>query len=140
LNLDFAGTSILLDVVIGLLKPLNANETLLMHPILFAAWIGMLITGINLLPVGQLDGGHIAYALIGRHAYILALIFFGGLIAAGFILSPNWLVWAFFVMFGGLRHPPPSNDITGLDWPRRLLGLGSIVLFIIVVIPAPFGS
>jgi membrane-associated protease RseP (regulator of RpoE activity) len=138
LTLDSLGSSILVDLIIGFFKDIPVGQTLALHPIFFAAWLGFFLTGINLLPVGQLDGGHVTYALIGRHAHVVALITFVGLLVAGTLLSPNWYVWAFFIILGGLRHPPPLNDLTAVGWPRRVIGLMALFLFVLIVIPQPF--
>jgi len=135
---DNAGISPLIGWLAALFRPLPGYQTLAMHPILFAAWLGMLITGINLLPAGQLDGGHIAYSLFGRTAHTIALITFFSLLAAGWLLSTNWFVWAFFVVLGGLRHPPPLDDVSPVGLPRRILGWISIALFFLLIVPAPF--
>ncbi len=132
------GSSILVTVADSLFSRAEAGQTLALHPVYFAAWIGLLITGINLLPVGQLDGGHVAYALFGRAAHHVARGAFLLLIVAGFALSSTWLVWALFVLFGGLHHPPPLNDISRLDGGRWLLGVATIGLFFLLIIPAPF--
>ncbi len=137
LTLDRLGSSILVDLVAGLVVELQPGQTLRVHPVLFAAWIGILITGINLLPVGQLDGGHVVYGLLGRSAHNVARGTLILLFAAGFALSPTWLFWAFLVLLGGLHHPPPLNDITGLNAPRRLAGLLAILLFVLVIVPIP---
>ena len=139
-TLDFLGSSILIDWLVGFVKTIPAGYALSIHPIFFAGWLGMFLTGINLLPMGQLDGGHIAYALFGRAAHTIAMLGFAGLILAGLFYSPNWFLWAFFVILGGLRHPAPLNDLSRLDWARRLLGYAMIILFVLVVIPAPFGG
>jgi membrane-associated protease RseP (regulator of RpoE activity) len=98
----------------------------------------MLVTGINLLPVGQLDGGHIAYGLFGRWAHLVAVAAFAMLMAAGFLLARTWFIWGFFVLLGGLRHPAPMNDITSLSWPRRIAGALTIILFFLIITPDPF--
>jgi membrane-associated protease RseP (regulator of RpoE activity) len=133
-----AGSSLLVQAMIDLIRPLPEGYTLAMDPVFFAAWIGLFITSINLLPAGQLDGGHIAYALLGRRANLVAMIVFFLLIIAGFVLSSNWLFIGFFVLVIGLSHPPPLNDLTKLDPKRQILGWGTLVLFIITVVPAPF--
>lgn len=138
LTLRVLGSSVLVDGIIGLFGHVPAGRTLELHPIFFAAWFGLLITGINLLPIGQLDGGHVAYGLLGRYAHWLAYLTFFGLLLAGVAFSPNWFIWAFFVIFGGLRHPPPLNDISGLDWSRKLIGLLTILLFFLLIVPVPF--
>lgn len=132
------GSSILVTLADSLFSRAEAGQTLALHPVYFAAWIGLLITGINLLPVGQLDGGHVAYALFGRAAHYVARGAFLLLIVAGFALSTTWLVWGLFVLFGGLHHPPPLNDISRLDGGRWLLGLATIGLFFLLIIPVPF--
>jgi membrane-associated protease RseP (regulator of RpoE activity) len=108
------------------------------HPVFFAAWLGFFLTGINLLPVGQLDGGHASYALLGRPAHAVALIIFGLLILAGAFISTNWFIWAFFIMLGGLRHPPPMNDISDVGPVRKAIGVMTIILFFLIFIPVPF--
>jgi membrane-associated protease RseP (regulator of RpoE activity) len=133
------GSSVLVSVIDAFFSRAAAGETLSLHPVYFAAWLGLLITGINLLPIGQLDGGHVAYALFGRAAHHIARGAFLLLIVAGLALTSTWLLWGVFVLFGGLHHPPPLNDITPLDGGRWLLGLSTIGLFFLIIIPVPFG-
>jgi membrane-associated protease RseP (regulator of RpoE activity) len=140
LTLENAGTSLLVRTLVAIFKPIPAGQTLIMHPIFFAAWIGLLVTGINLIPVGQLDGGHIAYALFGKWAHTLALVGLALVVLAGVFLSINWLVWALFMVLGGLKHPPPMNDVADIGWSRRLLGWFAILLFFLVMVPTPFGG
>ena len=131
---SFVGASVLIDAVAELVGDLPPGQTLLPNSIFFAAWLGLLLTGINLIPAGQLDGGHAAYALLGRLAHAVAYSTFFLLIAAGVLLrSPIWFVWAFFVMLGGLRHPPPLNDITDVGPARKLVGFVTIALFVLIV-------
>lgn len=137
LTLERLGSSILVDFIVASITDLQPGQTLGVHPVLFAAWLGILITGINLLPVGQLDGGHIAYGLLGRSAHHLARGTLLLLFIAGFALSTTWLIWAFFVILGGIHHPPPLNDITGLNRPRQIAGLLTIILFFLIITPAP---
>jgi membrane-associated protease RseP (regulator of RpoE activity) len=137
-TLNSLGSSILSGFIIDIFTDIPAGRTLAIHPIFFAAWLGFYLTGINLLPVGQLDGGHVTYALLGRFAHIIAIAAFISLIAAGFLLHTNWFIWAFFILFGGLRHPPPLNDLSDIGWPRKLIGLMTVILFILIIIPVPF--
>ncbi|MDX1615973.1 MAG: site-2 protease family protein [Candidatus Promineifilaceae bacterium] len=132
------GASLLFGAFLERLTDVPADQTLLLHPIARAAWLGFFLTGINLLPVGQLDGGHAVYAILGRAAHGVSLLVFGLLILAGAVLSTNWFVWAFFIMFGGLRHPPPLNDLSGVGRGRKLVGLATVLLFLLIVIPVPF--
>ena len=139
LTLRGLGSSVLVDFILSLAIDLPSGQTLLLHPVFFAAWFGVLITGINLLPIGQLDGGHVAYGLLGRRAHYLARGTLLLLFIAGIVLSPSWLLWAVFVLFGGLHHPPPLNDITGVDRPRQIAGVLTAVLFFLIITPEPFG-
>lgn len=132
------GSSILTGVIDGIFSSTRPGQTLALHPIYFAAWLGLLITGINLLPMGQLDGGHVAYALFGRTAHYVARGTLLLLITAGLVLSSMWLIWAMFALFSGLHHPPPLNDIAPLDGGRRLLGFSTIALFFLIIVPIPF--
>jgi len=137
-TLEALGSSLLIRIVVHFLADIPEGQTIVLHPVFFAAWIGLFLTGINLLPVGQLDGGHAAYALLGRTAHGLAILVFGLLILAGIFDDVNrtfWFIWAFFVMLGGLRHPPPMNDITGIGWPRKLIGLLTFLLFLLLFTP-----
>jgi membrane-associated protease RseP (regulator of RpoE activity) len=109
------------------------------HPMALAAWFGVLLTALNLLPIGQFDGGHVAYALLGRWAWPLAGVTFVALLILGlFGFWFAWLIWAFMGMLMGLRHPPPHDDLTPLGWPRALIGLGTAVLFVLIFVPIPF--
>ena len=131
-----------------------SGEDVLMNQVTFAAWIGLLVTAINLLPVGQLDGGHTVYALFGRKARYLnvaTLTFMALLAIAG--LEPvqrlvpalasvgyaGWFVWlALLMALVGPFHPPALNDVSRLDAGRRRIGYLVIVIFILIFVPVPF--
>ncbi|MCK4857107.1 MAG: site-2 protease family protein [candidate division Zixibacteria bacterium] len=105
---------------------------------LFAAWVGMVVTMINLLPVGQLDGGHIAYALFPqRHKRISWAIFFL-LLAMGFVWIGWWLFAALLYIVMRFRHPPTLNDQRPLETKSKLLGWLAILVFILTFTPIPF--
>jgi membrane-associated protease RseP (regulator of RpoE activity) len=111
------------------------------HPMALAAWFGVLLTSLNLLPLGQFDGGHVAYALFGRRAWPLAGITVSLLIAMGlFGAWIAWLVWAFMGLLTGLRHPPPHDDLTPLGPARTAIGLATVLLFFLIITPVPFYS
>jgi hypothetical protein len=117
--------------------PGMALENTLLHPTAIAAWVGMFATALNLLPGGQLDGGHIIYALAPRLHKHVSRITVGALLPMGLFLWPGWLVWALLLTVSGMRHP--SID----PWPdlppgRRLLGLIALVMLIVTVTPVPF--
>ncbi len=109
------------------------------HPIADAAWAGFFVTALNLFPVGQLDGGRIAYALFGRHHRIVGVVTVAATVLLGLVtMSPNWFVWAaLVVLLIGFRHGPPLDDVTPLTPRRRLVGLLCLVLFVLLVPPIP---
>jgi membrane-associated protease RseP (regulator of RpoE activity) len=113
------------------------SADILLHPIARAAWVGTLATALNLLPIGQLDGGHILYAFIGRRHKLLSRIFVAALIPlAYFGHSYSWLVWAALLFFFALRHPV-IYDMTKLDGNRVTLGLVALAIFLLTFTLAP---
>jgi membrane-associated protease RseP (regulator of RpoE activity) len=120
------------------LGPIPEGGDVLLHPVAFAGWIGLFVTALNLLPIGQLDGGHIAYALVGRHHRRVAILALFVLIVMGIAYWPGWLFWASLSLILGLKHPPPLDDVTRLDDRRRLVGFASLLLLLSVITPSPF--
>jgi membrane-associated protease RseP (regulator of RpoE activity) len=134
------GESLLFKLLTWLVHgPLPANAQIIIHPMAFAGWVGLLVTFMNLFPASQLDGGHISYALFGsRHktiGKITCLIF----AILGIYYWP-WYIWMIFVFFIGLGHPPPINDINPIDKKRRILGIICLLLFVLTCTPRPFYS
>jgi membrane-associated protease RseP (regulator of RpoE activity) len=115
---------------------LQANEVLNLHPFALAAWVGLLVTALNLLPLGQLDGGHILYAAIGRRQHQLALPVWLALVALCWF-SWGWVVWSAIVFLLGIRHPPLASEAAPLDGKRRALALLALLLFLISFAPVP---
>jgi len=109
----------------------------LAHPMAWAGWLGLLITALNLMPVGQLDGGHVAYALFGPKQRLVAYFAFGVLIALAFRFQA-WVVWC-VVMALWMRpaHPPVVIEEVRLDPVRRALAWAAMVLLVLVFMPAP---
>ena len=109
-----------------------------MHPVAMAAWLGLFVTTLNLLPVGQLDGGHVAYAWLGeRGAMRVSRLVSWGLLLAGVFVSWNWLVWWALTKFlVRLRHPPALID-RPLTPGRRAVAAASLVLFVLTFVPVP---
>jgi membrane-associated protease RseP (regulator of RpoE activity) len=106
---------------------LDLLRTSQVNPCFMAGWVGLLITGLNMLPVSQLDGGHVTYTLFGRNAHWLARLFVVGAIA--YIWYARAMVWSLMVvlvLFIGTDHPPTADDRVPLGWPRTLLGLASL--------------
>ena len=133
------GESILFKIICWLtLGSLPDNYNIIMHPIAFAGWIGLLVTNINLIPVGQLDGGHVSYALFGDKSQQIAKVFYLLLIIFGLISWYGWLVWVVLLYFMGFAHPPPLEYWVPLDQKRRLIGYVTIAVFILTFMPAPF--
>lgn len=132
------GSSILVSWLIDLIQPHAVGQAVSLHPVAIAAWFGMLITGFNLLPMGQLDGGHIAYAVLGRAARPLAFVTFGALILMGFTVWSGWTTWAFLALITGLAHAQPLNDITPLDPVRKVIGALTLLWFLLIITPKPF--
>jgi membrane-associated protease RseP (regulator of RpoE activity) len=132
------GTPPLFALLSGLIHgPLAAGQDVMLHPVALAGWLGMFVTALNLLPVGQLDGGHIAYALLGRHYRKFTLAMLGVLLAGG-LLWPGWAFWALLIAVFGLRHPPPLDDVTPLGRADVALAVAGLVVFALTFIPVPF--
>jgi len=130
-------------LIFGKVLPSNGEDVWL-HSVAFAAWAGLLVTMVNLIPVGQLDGGHVSYALLGRHARILGFVSIVAMIAWGgwMLMGGNeagtfWLIWGFLNMTINARHPPPLNDAAKVDWRRIVFGLLMLALFVLLFMPAP---
>lgn len=120
------------------LGSLTPEQNVILHPVAFAGWIGLLVTALNLLPVGQLDGGHVAYALFPEYHRYISLGVLGLLVVCGVLFWQGWLMWAVLLAFLGWRHPPPYLFWVPLDRRRRVLGIITIVVFGLTFSPAPF--
>ncbi len=138
-------------LVYGEILPNEEDEDVWLSPpspggtVAFAAWAGLLVTSLNLFPVGQFDGGHIAYAMWGRKGWkvargFMALMFAWGvflLTVMGNVAGTTWIVWGGISMLMGPRHPPPLNDVTPLDRKRKLVGWLLVIIFILILTPIP---
>jgi membrane-associated protease RseP (regulator of RpoE activity) len=129
------GEPLLVTALIKIMFNLPVGYTLTLHPTAFAGWVGLLVTAINLLPAGQLDGGHIARAVLKeKHKYVswgaMIALFGLGLVAT------NWLFFAILILFLiGIQHPPPLNELTSLDIKRKLLAIIALLIFILSFVP-----
>lgn len=133
------GDSILFSLLSRLILGVTPDgHDILLHPIAFSGWIGLFVTSLNLIPIGQLDGGHITYAFLGTRHLILSRILVVFLFICGIFFWEGWLIWAILMVILGLRHPPVIYWELPLDTKRRLIGIVSMVIFIITFIPAPF--
>jgi membrane-associated protease RseP (regulator of RpoE activity) len=120
------------------LGPLTPQHQVLLHPVAFAGWIGLLVTALNLLPVGQLDGGHVSYALFPAYHRYVSLGCLGLLVVCGVLFWEGWLVWALLLAFLGFRHPRPFYEWVPLDRSRKVLGFVTILVFLLTFTPTPF--
>lgn len=134
------GDSLLMQFLVYLsFGPIPPGMDVLIHPVGLAGWVGLFVTALNLFPVGQLDGGRIAYALFGRRHRAVGIATFVALLALGVVTrSMNWIVWAGLLFFLiGFHHSPPLNDVTPLSTGRRVLGLACLVLLVLLIPPVP---
>jgi membrane-associated protease RseP (regulator of RpoE activity) len=115
--------------------PLGGTDVML-HPVAYAGWVGLLVTGLNLIPAGQLDGGHLLYVLVGQNARRILPWIILALLALGMIWS-GWWLWAFLAFMFGRVHAEPLDQITPLDPRRRAIAILGLILFIFVFTPVP---
>ena len=113
------------------------NVALILHPVAFAAWFGFFVTAMNLLPIGQLDGGHVLHALLrrGRAGFTRLLLFL--LIPLGFFW-PGWLFWGGLMCILGFRHPPVVSEAIPLGRRQKILGLLAAAVLALTFTPVPF--
>jgi membrane-associated protease RseP (regulator of RpoE activity) len=134
------GESLLLRAVQwAVLGPVPDSHVVVLDSVGVAAWFGLFVTALNLIPAGQLDGGHLVYALFGPRHRLISKLTVGGLIGLGVISgSLTWLVWALLITaVMGFQHAPPMDDVTPLDPGRRALGLFALALLVVLLPPVP---
>jgi membrane-associated protease RseP (regulator of RpoE activity) len=119
----------------GTPHPIGGMDVLISN-IALAGWAGILVTSLNLIPAGTLDGGHVMYALFGDKIRKLFPVIIGILLVLG-LVATSWWVWAFLLFWLGRVHAEPLDQITELDPRRRLIAWGIILLFILVFTPVP---
>ncbi len=133
------GDSLLVSLVGSLtLGKLPPGAGVNLHPVAFAGWIGMFVTSLNLLPVGQLDGGHISKALFPARSDIIARVTHMALVVLGIFYWEGWLFWGLVLVFLGVRHPPVLLPHIALDERRRKVGFVTIAIFFLTFVPVPF--
>ncbi|MBI4401080.1 MAG: site-2 protease family protein [Nitrospirae bacterium] len=135
------GEPLLLQFVSWLVVgPLPNGYDVVLHPVGFAAWFGLFVTCLNLIPIGQLDGGHVAYALWGERQRTMAFAILPILLVLGFIPGgwPGWFLWAGMAGVLGLAHPPVQDPETVLGRTRIWVGWGALAIFVLTFAPIPF--
>ena len=134
------GDSLLMMGLTGIIFPgLGPNQDIFLHSVAFAGWIGLLVTMLNLLPIGQLDGGHIAYAMLGEKYDKVAIIALLSLIPLSYF-TLNWLIWGalILILMRTVKHPPVMNIHEPLSYKDKKIGYMCLAIFIFCFIPAPF--
>lgn len=135
------GEPLLLKLFVRLtFGPVAQNQDLILHPLAVAGWVGLLVTSFNLFPVGQLDGGHILYALFGEKIRKLAPGIILIMMVLGVFYWAGWLIWAVLISVMGLRHPPVADSGQGFSRRRIFLSLVVALIFILSFIPAPISG
>ncbi len=114
------------------------EATILLHPVALAGWFGLFVTFLNLIPAGQLDGGHVAYALFGRAHRFLARACVVTIACLGFVGWQGWFTWVVLLLVIGVEHPPTYDPVTPLDWRRRLAAWMTFAVLAATFMPAPF--
>ncbi len=140
------GDSLLTALFTKLMYPdILANETLMISSVGFAAWIGLLVTMLNLLPIGQLDGGHIIYGFFGNfhkkigYITLILIVLLGAIPMFWGVDSYNWFVWAALVFFlVKVKHPPIYDAHVILSLKHKIIGMAALLIFILTFIPIPF--
>jgi len=132
------GTSLMLEFVASNLFPdVPEGHVINLHPVALAGWLGLLVTMMNLLPMGSMDGGHIAYALFGKWHYHISRVMVVILVVMGTYGWFGWAVWGILNLFFGLRHPPPMHPEIPLDGKRKLVAAVSVIILILTFVPTP---
>jgi membrane-associated protease RseP (regulator of RpoE activity) len=121
-------------IVIG---PIPAGMTLTINSVGVAAWFGLLVTVFNLLPIGQLDGGHIVYALLGRQARYVSWAVIGALLVLGLLAWPGWILWAFLGWLSGRRQPVVLDQHAPLSRYSQVIAGIAFTIFVLCFMPIP---
>lgn len=124
----------------GMSSFFNISPDALIHPTLFAGWVGLFLTSVQLLPIGQLDGGHVSRALLKDKAKYTGYIVIGAVLIMGLYYT-GWIFFAFIILFLiGTKHQPPLNEYTPLDNKRKVLAIVAFIVFIICFAPIPIST
>ena len=131
------GHPLVMRFLVAALRPGVSLQNLLLHPVGQAAWVGLFATALNLLPAGQLDGGHILYSVAGKYHKKITLAVALLLIPLGFIFWYGWIMWSVLLLAIGFRHPPLLNRWETLDRTRLLWAAFAVLMFVLCFMPMP---
>jgi membrane-associated protease RseP (regulator of RpoE activity) len=120
------------------LGPTAPTDIVVLHPVALAGWTGLFVTGLNLIPVGMLDGGHVSYGLLGRRAIWLALAAMATLAVLAIFVFQGWFFWLGLLLLIGVRHPASRLPSKPIGLRRVVLGIFTLLLFVICFVPRPF--
>jgi membrane-associated protease RseP (regulator of RpoE activity) len=121
---------------VGRPSPVGSTDVFI-SPVAWAGWVGLLVTFLNLIPAGQLDGGHVIYSVFGKRVNLIVPVILVLTILLGFFWS-GWWLWAFLIFLLGRSHAEPLDQITQLDSRRKALAALMLVIFLLVLTPVPF--
>jgi len=137
-NLIALGDSLLFKALTKvILGTVPDKSDVFLHPVALAGWIGFFVTSINLIPVGQLDGGHILYALIGEKHSTFSKLLIGVMFIMGFFFWEGWIIWGVLLIILGFKHPPIVYSAMPLDPKRKIIGWISLAIFVLTFMPVP---
>ncbi|MBN2102802.1 site-2 protease family protein [bacterium] len=137
-TIGLLGDSLLFSWITQLsIENIKQGQVLVLHPLAYAGWVGLLVTAMNLMPVGQLDGGHIVYALFHKRSRYFSLVVYSVMVYVLLFHSAMWFLWLILLAIFH-RHPPTLNDSMPLDPKRTYIGVFTLLVFIITFTPAPF--
>ena len=133
------GEPLLFKAIVALFgPPVVEGQDLYLGNVAFSGWIGLLVTALNMLPVGQLDGGHVVYSLLGRKQHAIGWVFFVAILVMGW-WWPGWYVWGALILFLiRIRHPPVLDPRLELDPARKAAGWLAVAAFVACFTPVPF--
>ena len=127
--------AIISKIIFG--SELGTGDAVALHPAAVAGYIGLIVTALNLMPVGQLDGGHIVHAMFGQGKAVAIGQFARLLVILLAFIRPEFLLWAIILIFMPIADQPALNDVTELDNTRDFLGLVSLLLLVFILLPVP---
>lgn len=134
----YVGRSVLIDWCVSLvLGEMPRGASVNLHPVAEAAWFGLFVTCLNLIPIGQLDGGHVAYALWGRRQRTIAFWVIPVLLVLGYLGWQGWWLWVILSTILGVGHPPIPDPASPLGSARIWLGRATVLLFVLIFTPFP---